>query len=80
LAPRTPPERSPPASRDDEDATAKRGPDPCRQLFAPPRTYAPPAFIAGGNGCDLIPLTAAESRRLFNLHVHVTMSQAFRQR
>lgn len=43
-----------------------------RPRLAPPRTYAPPAFITDENGCDLIPLTAAESRRLLNLHVHVT--------
>jgi hypothetical protein len=47
--------------------------------FAPPRTYAPPAFITDENGCDLIPLTAAESRRLLNLHVPVARPQAFRQ-
>jgi hypothetical protein len=57
----------------------KRGPDPCGYLFAPPRTYAPPAFITDENGCNLIPLTAAESRRLLNLHIHVTMPQAFHQ-
>jgi hypothetical protein len=35
--------------------------------------------MTGDNGRDLIPLTAAESRRLFNLHVPVTRPQAFRQ-
>jgi len=55
-----------PASR------AKRGPDACGQIFAPPRTYAPPAFITDDSGRDLIPLTAGEARRLFNLHTRVT--------
>jgi hypothetical protein len=57
----------------------KRGPDSCGQLFAPPRTYVPPAFIADGSGRDLIPLTAAEARRQFNLHVRVIHPQAFHQ-
>jgi hypothetical protein len=56
-----------------------RRPDPCVQSFAPPRTYAPPAFITDASGRDLIPLTAAESRRLFNLHVPVTRPDAFRK-
>jgi hypothetical protein len=34
---------------------------------------------SGNNGRDLIPLTAAESRRLFNLHVPVTHPPAFHQ-
>ena len=72
-ASRSPPRR-PPAPR-----PLKRGPDPCGQPFAPPRTYAPPAFVTGENGRDLIPLTAAESRLLFNLHVHVTRPRAFHQ-
>ena len=50
----------------------KRGPDACGQRFAPPRTYAPPPFITDETGRDLIPLTAAEARRLFNLHTRVT--------
>jgi hypothetical protein len=58
----------------------KRGRDSCGQLFAPPRTYAPPAFIAGENGRDLIPLTTAESRRLFNLHMPVAHPDEFRLR
>ena len=41
-------------------------------VFAPPRTYAPPAFITDETGRDLIPLTAAEARRLFNLRTRVT--------
>jgi hypothetical protein len=31
------------------------------------------------NGRDLIPLTAAEARRLFNLHVPVTRPAAFHE-
>jgi hypothetical protein len=50
----------------------KRGPDACGQRFAPPRAYAPPAFITDETGRDLIPLTAAGARRLLNLHVRVT--------
>jgi hypothetical protein len=57
----------------------KRGPDPCGQPFAPPRTYTPAAFITDDHGRDLIPLTAAESRRLFNLCVPVTRPRSFRQ-
>ena len=57
----------------------KRGPDACGQPFAPPRTYAPPPFITDETGRDLIPLTAAEARRLFNLHTRVTRPQAFHQ-
>ena len=44
---------------------------------APPRTYAPPAFITDETGRDLIPLTAAEARRLFNLHTRVTRPAEF---
>ena len=57
----------------------KRGPDACGQIFAPPRTYTPPPFITGENGRDLIPLTAAEARRLFNLHTRVTRPAAFHE-
>ena len=57
----------------------KRGPDGCGQRFAPPRTYAPPPFITDENGRDLIPLTAAEARRLFNLHTRVTRPEAFHE-
>ena len=39
-------------------------------------TYAPPAFITDETGRDLIPLTAAEARRLFNLHTRVTRPEA----
>ena len=57
----------------------KRGPDTCGQLFAPPRTYAPPAFIKDETGRDLIPLTAAEARRLFNLHNRTARAPAFHE-
>ncbi len=57
----------------------KRGPETCGQRFAPPRTYAPPLFITDENGRDLIPLTAAEARRLFNLHTRVTRPEAFHE-
>ena len=65
------------------DGTArrlKRGPAACGQIFAPPRTYAPPTFITDENGRELIPLTAAEARRLFNLHTRATRPEAFHQR
>ena len=55
----------------------KRGSDSCGQIFAPPRTYAPPAFMTDETGRELIPLTAAETRRLFNLHTRVTRPAAF---
>lgn len=57
----------------------KRGPGGCGQLFTPPRTYAPPAFITDETGRDLIPLTAAEARRLFNLHTNVIWPREFHQ-
>ena len=57
----------------------KRGPDPCGQQFAPPRTYAPPAFVTDETGRDLIPLTAAEARRLLNLYHRATQPRAFHQ-
>jgi len=57
----------------------KRGPDGCGKVFAPPRTYAPPAFITDETGRDLIPLTAAEARRLFNLYTRVTRPAAFHE-
>ncbi len=57
----------------------KRGPETCGQLFAPPRTYAPRPFITDETGRDLIPLTAAEARRLFNLHTRVTRPEAFHE-
>ena len=70
--------RTVPASGNDS-APLKRGPDPCGKRFAPPRTYAPPAFITDETGRDLIPLTAAEARRLFNLHTRVTRPRAFHE-
>ena len=45
---------TPPALRPDFQAAETY------QRFAPPRTYAPPAFIPDGNGRDLIPLTVLE--------------------
>ena len=57
----------------------KRGPDACGQILAPPRTYTPPAFITDDTGRELIPLTAAEARRLFNLHTRVTRPAAFHE-
>ena len=87
-SPRTPP--APPRHRRNrrdlplpaETLTArplKRGPDRCGQLFAPPRTYSPPAFITDETGRDLIPLTAAETRRLFNLHTRAARPAAFHE-
>lgn len=55
----------------------KRGPDACGQRFSPPRTYTPPAFVTDENGRDLIPLTAAEARRLFCLSTRVTRPAEF---
>ena len=60
-------------------APAERRPDACGQDFAPPRTYAPPPFITSETGRDLIPLTTAEARRLFNLHTRVTRPEPFHQ-
>ena len=47
--------------------------------FRPARTYAPPTFITDENGRELIPLTAAEARRLFNLYTRVIRPEAFHQ-
>jgi hypothetical protein len=71
-AARPPNPHPPPASGNARPHPLKRGPDACGQAFRPPRTYAPPAFITDETGRDLIPLTAAEARRLFNLHTRVT--------
>ena len=60
-------------------STLKGGPEARGKAFAPPRAYAPPPFITSENGRELIPLTAAGARRLFNLHVHVTRPRAFHQ-
>jgi hypothetical protein len=46
---------------------------------SPPRTYSPPPFITGDDGIDRIPLTATETRRLFNLHTRVTRTETFHQ-
>jgi hypothetical protein len=35
--------------------------------------------ITDENGRELIPLTAAETRRLFNLHTRVTRTRAFHE-
>jgi hypothetical protein len=80
----SPPALPAPAPRLMPAATAgppklKRGPDPCGQRFAPPRTYAPAAFITDETGRDLIPLTAAGARRLFNLRTRVTRPAEFHE-
>jgi hypothetical protein len=41
--------------------------------FAPARTYSPPQVIMDENGDELIPLTAAEARRLFDLHTALAL-------
>jgi len=69
-----------PASQNASAGTPKKGPDTCGQIFAPPRTYAPPAFIKDESGHDLIPLTAGEARRLFNLHTRTARPPAFHER
>jgi hypothetical protein len=48
-------------------------------FFAPSRTHSPPAFITDDTGHDLIPLTAAEARRLFCLHTRITRPAAFHE-
>jgi hypothetical protein len=66
---------SPPALRlypPPDDDPGKKGARSCGQIFAPPRTYSPPPVITGDDGEELIQLTAAESRRLFNLHTAVS--------
>ena len=75
--PGAPPPEPGPASGNDQAAPAKRGPDPRGQRFTPPRTYAPPALMRDETGRDLISLTAAEARRLFNLHTRVTRPADF---
>ncbi len=60
-------------------ARLKRGPDTCGQLFAPPRTYSPAPVITDETGRELIPLTAAEARRLFNLRTRVIRPDAFHE-
>jgi hypothetical protein len=68
---------APPASGGDRAAPLKRGSDACGQRFAPPRTYAPPAFVTDETGGGLIPLAAAGARRLFNLRTRVTRPAEF---
>ena len=75
---REPPGPSPARGRDAETGKSatlrqlKRGSTACGQIFAPRRTYSPPLLITDANGDELIPLTAGEIRRLFNLHTRVT--------
>src|SRR5262249_16789539 len=71
--------RTPPRGRASPSGAAKKGTCPLWPAFCPPRTYPPPPFITGENDRDLIPLTAAEARRLFNLHVHVSRPPVFRE-
>ena len=58
----------------------KRGPAACGQTFRPPRTYSPPQVITDGYGEEMIPLTAAETRRLFNLYTRVTRPYEYHER
>ena len=48
-------------------------------MFTPPRTYSPLQFITDETGRALIPLTAGETRRLFNLHTRVTRPAQFHE-
>ena len=66
------PAGTPPATR------LKRGPDPCGQLFAPLRTYSPPPVITDETGRAMIPLTAAETSRLF-LYTRVIRPEEFHE-
>jgi hypothetical protein len=43
------------------------------------RQYAPPSVITDENGRELIPVTTAEARRLFNVNTRVTRPTAFHQ-
>ena len=70
---------SPPPAAAAGRAGLKRGPAPCGQIFAPPRTYSPPPLITGRNGELLIPLTAAETRRLFCLYTRAARPGAFHE-
>ena len=78
-APRPAPPRPPPASADAGRERGKKGAAPCGQVFAPPRTYSPPPVITDEYGHELIPLTAAETRRLFTLHTAVTRPTAYHE-
>jgi DDE superfamily endonuclease len=73
------PPGSVPACGNAVGAQPKKGPDSCGQLFAPPRTYSPPPAITDETGRVMIPLTAAEARRPFNLHTRVTRPRAFHE-
>jgi hypothetical protein len=48
-------------------------------VFAPPRTDSPPPVLTDEYGYELIPLTAAETRRLFTLHTTVTRPKMFHE-
>ena len=72
LRPGPVPPDPPPASAGDSQPAVKRGAAACGQVFRPPRTYSPPQVITDENGEEMIPLTAAETRRLFNLYTRVT--------
>lgn len=78
MRPAVPPDPIPAGTHARSD-TRERGPDACGQVFSPPRTYAPPAFITDETERELIPLIAAEVRRLFNLHTRVTRPAAFHE-
>jgi hypothetical protein len=41
--------------------------------------YAPPPAVTDETGRELIPLTAGETRRLFNLYTRVTRPEDFHQ-
>ena len=45
----------------------------------PPRTYSPPPVVTDETGRALIPLTAGETRRLFNLYTRVIRSEEFHE-
>ena len=47
--------------------------------FSPRRGHTPRRLHNRRNGRDLIPLTAAEARRLFNLHTRVTRPGPFHE-
>ncbi len=73
------PPEPPPASADAGGEPGKKGAVACGQVFAPPRTYSPPPVITDEYGHELIPLTAAETRRLFTLHTTVTRPKAYHE-
>jgi hypothetical protein len=70
----------PAASADAGGEAGKKGSAAAgRQIFAPPRTYSPPPVITGEHGSELIPLTAAQTRRLFTLHTTITRPKAYHE-